>query len=618
MSVATCLRTVSLLIVAYLSFGASGARACTATAPDVFLVGNTVTDHACNYGTIQDAVDAATCPAGTKIFLTDEINYTGQHISITNKNVSLIGKASGVHCGTLTLVCGPIFPCPTAPLETISGNIKIRGTSNVTIQYLTIDNGHGVADSNGTTYGGGIDYAATGELHIYTSTIEDNTADNGGGIRFQGYGGAAELFLHSHTLIDNNVTTNGGSGGGIRLEGAAILHADEPNIWIHDNDAADKGGGIAIVGPASAHIGSLGDFFFGSPVGVVSYNTAGNGGGIAVVAESTGAAGVDLFPTDPNHPVRIEHNRAHSKGGGVYAIPYNSFPSEGSDSAEVFMGGAQIDSNKAKEGSGIYLDTAGLQLGAALHFYTGHCAAGMECTTISNNSAVDIDHQDPDGNDLPTAGSAILFQSYSYVLGTARQFSMRGNTGAHAIRVADSLGAPLNLDTCLFADNHVTDYLITTGNASSTITQCTFAYNTIDNVPALLHVASSFSLTNSIVFQPSLRAVDAAGGTNVTLDYILAPQFDISLGTDPHIFYGNVAFVDPVNGDFHLGTTSLAIDKAAADDSNNRDMDNRPRDLDLPNVTNLDGPRDLGAYERQTPFNCGALDTIFCSGFDGP
>ncbi len=161
-----CLRTLFLLLGASASLSAVDARACSATSQDVFLVGNTATDAACNYSTIQAAVSAATCPAGTKIFLTDEVSYKGQQVLIQDRNVSLIARAPGAKCGTLSAVCGPVFPCPTAPLQTIEGNIRIRGTSDVTIQYLTITKGSGVtaSTSSGGTYGGGIDYVGTGDL----------------------------------------------------------------------------------------------------------------------------------------------------------------------------------------------------------------------------------------------------------------------------------------------------------------------------------------------------------------------------------------------------------------------------------------------------------------------
>ena len=47
---------------------------------------------------------------------------------------------------------------------------------------------------------------------------------------------------------------------------------------------------------------------------------------------------------------------------------------------------------------------------------------------------------------------------------------------------------------------------------------------------------------------------------------------------------------------------------------NGRDLDGRVRNVDLPNVDNVYGYRDLGPYER--PITCGAADTIFCDGFE--
>jgi len=33
-------------------------------------------------------------------------------------------------------------------------------------------------------------------------------------------------------------------------------------------------------------------------------------------------------------------------------------------------------------------------------------------------------------------------------------------------------------------------------------------------------------------------------------------------------------------------------------------------------VPNLYGPRDIGAYERQSAFECGTAESIFCNGFE--
>jgi len=237
------------------------AHACSATAQDVFLVGNTASDAACNYSTVQAAINAATCPAGTRIYLTSEVSYTAQHLAISNKNVSLIGRASGTACGALSVACGQMFPCPTAPLETISGSghsgdsvITIRGASNVTIQYLTVSDGQDSSSGSG----GGIDYDGTGTLTLDTSTISNNTAGYGGGINVKSSGGAAALQINKRTLIIGNTAST--SGGGIRLEGGATtMTMDAPYTWVALNQATSGyGGGVEILNNAIANIGSPG------------------------------------------------------------------------------------------------------------------------------------------------------------------------------------------------------------------------------------------------------------------------------------------------------------------------------------------------------------------------
>jgi predicted outer membrane repeat protein len=402
------------------------------------------------------------------------------------------------------------------------------------------------------------------------------------------------------------------TGGGIRAEGYAYVTIDEPQIWIANNEAqSGYGGGIAAIGGgAHVHIGSPG-YKIANYVGVVYGNTAQYGGGIAGVALSgpagSGEPEFDIVAADPNHPVRIEQNRASHTGGGIYLGAYEDNAGGGGTLAK--MDGAQIDGNAAQEGSGIYADTDSSTLytgGGDVWFYASDCATGIECNSVSNNRAVD-----DAGN--PTAGSAILIQSYGAL--NAQQLIMRGNQGAHAIRVADSLGEPLGLDGCLLADNTVTGELVTLGNASATIKQCTFAHNTIGG-PSVLHSQADLSLTDSIFAQGALTTLSHTGSGNLSIEYVLSGETD-SLATGQYFLFADPSFVDPDHGDFHLLPNSLAIDFAPPVAGDDRDLDNLPRDQDMPNVPNLYGDRDLGAYERQSRY-CGAADSIFCNGFDNP
>jgi hypothetical protein len=75
---------------------------------------------------------------------------------------------------------------------------------------------------------------------------------------------------------------------------------------------------------------------------------------------------------------------------------------------------------------------------------------------------------------------------------------------------------------------------------------------------------------------------------------------------------GDATFVDAAARDYHLAFGSPGVDFAPA--AGSVDLDGHPRDVDLVEVPNAFGPRDIGAYERQ--FGCAGADTIFCNGFD--
>jgi hypothetical protein len=557
----------------------------------------------CSFGTIAEAIDAALHRSGSPstVYIATNQAYTNQAISIN----PIPGLTSGIILVGGVPSCTDLTPAGTTTVD--GGNagtsvITIRGAIDVTLSHLTITGGNDVIGGNDDE-GGGIDYAGVGSLSLDNTTVFDNHAENGGGIRFKGDGGAADLYLNANTFITNN--TANATGGGIRVEDNGHAHIDADPTWIAQNEATSGyGGGIAAVGGAYVHIGSPG-YLFG---GVIYQNTAQYGGGIALISGSGGVAQADVFASDPAKPVRIEQNRAYHTGGGVYLVPYTGF--EYAADAALQFGGAQIDSNAAQEGSGIYDDTYGVgDLGGDVHVYAGHCAAGIECNTVSNNRAVD-------GGDNPTAGSAILIQTGAWV--TISQLTMRGNQGAHAIRVADSLNRPLLLDTCLIAGNTVTGELVTFGTAAATLSQCTFAYNTIGG-PAVIRAETGFTLTNSIFAQGFLPTIAYTGsGDGETLDYILSME-TATLGAGQHIIQADPAFVDPGNGDFHLREVSRAVDVAPAGSADDRDLDTLPRDIDLASVPNLVGPRDLGAYELQAASqSCGASDSIFCNGFDNP
>ena len=313
-------------------------------------VGDVATDSKCTDNDIQSAINNAACP-NTFIVISREHTYTQQHLSINNKSIIFTATGNGVACNAGGGSTGGGGSTPTAPLVTISGNgsqsvFDIGGNSSVTFQFLEVTGGGGDSDS----HGGGIDFNGTGSLTIDTSTIDVNHSGNGGGIEMNGNGGSATLTLKAYSIIESN--TAAGNGGGINIEGNAELMVAEPFTLIGFNHAPNgKGGGVAVVGPARADIGSPG--FNGLPV--LDANDAALGGAISIEAVNDGDdAFVTLVSTDAENPVTLSGNFASRAGGAVYALPLSDFFS--SAVAELCAADFRIDGNAAPEGAAIFGD----------------------------------------------------------------------------------------------------------------------------------------------------------------------------------------------------------------------------------------------------------------------
>ena len=190
-----------------------------------------------------------------------------------------------------------------------SGNgrvLTVTGNSNVGLHNLTITGGQTDGD------GGGISFDGQGTLYLIKTAVTHNQAGYGAGINMNGSSGPASLFVEDASQIWFN--TAAVSGGGIRVEGNSRLYALKPQTMIGYNQAnGGYGGGVEVLGPARADIGSSG--YGGLPV--IYKNDAQNGGGISVNA-TFGPATARLFTTDPNNPVNVDDNFASSTGGGIF------------------------------------------------------------------------------------------------------------------------------------------------------------------------------------------------------------------------------------------------------------------------------------------------------------
>ena len=570
------------------------------------------TGEGCTHGTIQSAIDAADASPGYDVIrLTRSLTYEPEANAIeTDQDLSIVGGfetcTSTVSDGFKTVVSG------SGANQSVF-RINALGAAIIKLRLLTITLGN----TDDTGFGGGIYFTGTGNLELIETEVSNNTAGYGGGIFAAATGTNAELILSEGTTIVANTARY--HGGGLFVGGPLEMTMNAPGTIIAFNEAigidgsSGHGGGMLLVGPAVAYIGSPG---LGG-LGAIYGNSARYGGGLAIEGadgdEQNGL--VKLYTTDPLNPVRIQSNTASQHGGGVFLLPNQSVVD--SSTATLCAQDFRIEDNLAEDGSGIYADYSSFigfsestfvklnqpecaQAGATT------CAAGVPCNTISGNGTSTA------GGD-PTDGAALrVVGGYLY----ASRLQMRGNVGGYAIFETESLAA---IDTCLIADNQASQQLVRAeGNQHGhlSLAGCTLANNVITSTD-VIHAEIIFDLHTSIIDQPGNLALAFSGDpTYLQVSYVLASD-GTSLPDEPTIYVGVPSFVDPANGDYHLRLDSFAVDFAPPVTGDDRDLDRQPRDQNMPGVPDEFGVRDLGAYERQVGGeDCGAADTIMCNGFE--
>ncbi len=524
----------------------------------------------------------------------------------------------------------------TTPQATISGVgknapvIKINGTSNVTLQALEITGGN---MSAANSQGGGVNFTGAGSLTLNGTTVDGNKSDYGAGIAMSP-SGSATLTLQPYSLIINNQATT--SGGGIRIEGNTQLVAVSDETLVYDNTAANGyGGGIEILGPAYANIGSPG---YGLQ-GVVSGNSAAYGGGIAALGGNDGNENVflQLFTTVAERPVTVEDNIATISGGGIYLRPKQNFMNYSQASMCLFD--FRVDGNTAPEGAAIASDndteTAAASKGSKTYLNVAYdathcgprppsdfnaiaCAADAACNELSHNNP-------PPGSGPFNPGGGIIFSGTNgYFQGV--RFKLQDNYadyGMHVLGGNEDFFSSSYAKACLFADNHFSQYdFFGDGDAFANIefTNCTLANNLAERGYMFrIGTAATVNLHKDIFDEFGSGTVSDPGDTTLSASYILANDTS-TLPTSPTIvdLTGEPLFIDAANGNYHLVayvqngslTATRAIDFAPEDGDPPYDLDSRAYGKDVPAVPDAYGTRDLGAYEA-VPIT----DRIFADAF---
>lgn len=469
--------------------------------------------------------------------------------------------------------------------------------------------------------GGGIDFIGQGELDLAQTTVFDNRAGYGGGVNVSASGGQAVLqLLHDTTFYLNEAYH---SGGAIRLDGDARLIAADSKIAINGNTAAEYGGGILVLGPARADIGSA-DGGFGA--GVVAANRAANGGGVAAIDDGNGEAVLRVFADAAQQPSSFVDNRATSNGGGVYLT----------GAADACLFSAHFAGNVAEDGAAVYhawfiADGSGNHtLDGGVYINGGAPARlGSECgpetvaalggttTCFADACSTFTGHATRHADDTPSAGS-VFYLYLNELIGS--RLRIQHSSVANVIYGGSG---KINLSTCLITDNGVSGNLIAAGQIypgyTTNIARCTIANNTIDAADVIdLGQTMTGNLAYDIFDQPGKpAAVFGPGDHTLDVSYTMAADaVGLPTATNPGVVQARPDFVDAASGDYRLLLASHGVDFAPSIAGS--DLDGAPRSIDLAAIANKFGPVDLGAYERQSAFACDAsADALFCDGF-GP
>ena len=574
----------------------------TASAPAaVFTVGSPVGPGQCTHGTIQSAITAAEASAGADtIRLTRSLTYEPEANTVsTSQELTIEGgyaNCTAAFDGTYTVVSGA--GGATEPVFRINGNTGAL----VRLRYLTISGG----DEDGAGKGGGIYFRGDGLLDVSNSNIRQNTAGNGGGIYAEGTGTNAELVIGANVNVSSNIARY--NGGGIVADQIemTMLTADSA-IFFNEaqglGGTGGRGGGVYVY---SADLSSYATIGSGSSLGAIFGNRALYGGGVAVGGSTSGGgrtAVLDVYATAADRPAVLSGNTASVAGGAIYVRSEDSV-SSGNVFARAHLFNASLQNNSAPQGAAVQVqgsDTIVLvETFAEFTFNYGAwpgaaapCSADAACGRIVNNTAEDS------GGQL-TQGAILNAENDTSVrLGSpGRGIFLQGNRGGRLIASSSGDGySPVELRNALVTGNTVSQQLIrSSGGDVLGLSDTTLTGNLVSGGSILAANDMDVQLQRSILWQPGVPLLSRSGGTLSTGS--LDASDNTSVGGPSAAGTYEPRFIDPGRGDYRLKASSGAVDSAPT--SGGADAYARPRDVDLPIKPNYQGPRDIGAFERQS------------------
>ncbi|MEW9701822.1 cadherin-like beta sandwich domain-containing protein [Paenibacillus sp. SI8] len=328
---------------------------------------------ASNQCSVRAALMEANVLAGEDVINIPPSTYTlttGQQLEIKDQ-VKLIGESNDP---TNTIIQAAVGSAAAATSRVLEINPALNGTGyDVTIQGLTIRHGK-APDYNG--FGGG---GIGGDVGVKTLTI-------------------------SHSVIEKNIASGNGFGGGLFISGASAGKVQLTDVAFNNNIAGDpasasygsQGGAIYLEGDMSLAMSNL----------TVQNNTSyGLGGGVAIVSESQSARTVTInASTITGNKAISKTDAAEGRAGGLYlgtpaaitdtTLANNIADGDGGGVVLDFFAGSvsltnvTITSNKAARGGGMFVNA--------------NKAPNLTNTSITGNTGGNV-AINPEGADMQVA-----------------------------------------------------------------------------------------------------------------------------------------------------------------------------------------------------------------------
>ena len=481
-------------------------------------------------------------------------------------------------------------------------DIDANSSSIVVLDNFDIQNGSYAAFEQT----GGIRVRGDVALTLANSLVHHHLSDVGA----INLSGEDTRVLLTNTKVYNNISNS--YGGGIACYNNATLSIlGESSI---DNNSTNGDGGGIYASSGCQVTSQSGDSnpLLQAEYGIINNTAEGQGGGIYI---ATGAD-VELLGNN-EHPASIVGNISNIDttnviigGGGVYVRGDGEIPSDGTTFTAT---NARIDFNIAiHAGAGVGVTSGGtftMQRG------DGDCWDNDKCSSLSQNILTDATGNGAAGYIYDVASANI---SGTYIYGNqANEAALFELNQVGTLRMEGNLITGNGPFTQAFA-SELFSVIGNNGFASN----LDMYYNTIagNNVNTHFYMNNTSSqqwvkIYNSIIFDQG-DIVTSIGGIdpNLVFNCNFVHETDSLSVAQSAIdnFDSNPNFVDAANGDYHVISGSLSKDLCNENlfQSNYKDLNGRTRGLSDPNVPDLRGPFDAGAYENYDNEN------IFKNGFE--